>query len=52
MHLRELSIMAGPDDAAFLNSLRRSLVNARGVYYPPVALAEIYIAMLRSVGCI
>ena len=45
-------------DAAFLNSLRRPLLNARGVY-PPVALAEIYIAsygqdtqMCRLVNCL
>ncbi len=43
LRVKEQSILAGPDDAAFLSSLRRSLVNARGVY-PPVALAEIYIA--------
>ena len=41
MHLREPSILAGPDDCSFLSSLRHSLVNARGVY-PPVAMAEIY----------
>ena len=41
MHLRESSITSGPDDGAFLDSLRRSLVNSRGVY-PPVALAEIF----------
>ena len=41
MHLREASITSGPDDSSFLSSLRRSLVNARGVY-SAVALAEIY----------
>ena len=37
MHLREASINSGPDDSSFLASVRRPLVNARGVY-PPVAL--------------
>ena len=41
MHLREASIDDGPDDCSFLDSLRRSLTAARGVY-PPVAFAEIY----------
>ena len=41
MHLREASIDDGPDDCSFLDSLRRSLTTARGVY-PPVAFAEIY----------
>ena len=39
--LKENSIDEGPDDSAFLDSLRRSLNTPRGVY-PPVALAEIY----------
>ena len=55
VHLREHSIMAGPDDAAFLSSLRRSLVNARGVY-PLLPLlrftSRIMAKMLRFVGCI
>ena len=41
MHLRESNVGAGPDDAAFLISLQRSISNTRGVY-PPVAFAEIY----------
>ena len=41
MHLREPTVGAGPDDAAFLTSLQRSINNTRGVY-PPVAFAEIY----------
>ena len=41
MFLKENSIDEGPDDSAFLDSLRRSLNTTRGVY-PPVALAEIY----------
>ena len=41
MHLRESDIVKGPDDAAFLISLQRSVSNDRGVY-PPVAFAEIY----------
>ena len=41
MYLKENSIDEGPDDCAFLDSLRRSLNTTRGVY-PPVALAEIY----------
>ena len=41
MHLRESDIGKGPDDAAFLLSLQRSISNDRGVY-PPLALAEIY----------
>ena len=41
MHLRESDIGKGPDDAAFLLSLQRSIGNDRGVY-PPVAFAEIY----------
>ena len=41
MHLRESTVGAGPDDAAFLISLQRSINNTRGVY-PPVAFAEIY----------
>ena len=36
-----VSLNDGPDDEAFLQSLRRSLKTARGAY-PPVALAEIY----------
>ena len=39
--LKEDCIDEGPDDSAFLASLRRSLNTPRGVY-PPVALAEIY----------
>ena len=39
--LKDGSLNAGPDDEAFLLSLRRSLKTARGAY-PPVALAEIY----------
>ena len=39
--LKDGSLNAGPDDDAFLQSLRRSLKTARGAY-PPVALAEIY----------
>ena len=39
--LKENSIDEGPDDSAFLDSLRRSLNTTRGVY-PPAALAEIY----------
>ena len=39
--LKDGSLNAGPDDEAFLQSLRRSLKTARGAY-PPVALAEIY----------
>ena len=35
------SVLLGPDDEAFLLSLRRSLKTARGAY-PPFALAEIY----------
>ena len=41
MYLREPTVEAGPDDAAFLASLRRSITNTRGVY-PPVAFAEVY----------
>ena len=41
IHLRESDIGKGPDDAAFLLSLQRSISNDRGVY-PPLALAEIY----------
>ena len=41
MHLRESDIGNGPDDAAFLLSLQKSISNDRGVY-PPLALAEIY----------
>ena len=41
VYLKENSIDAGPDDSAFLASLRRSLNTPRGVY-PPAALAEIY----------
>ena len=40
MHLRE-SDGKGPDDAAFLLSLQRSISKDRGVY-PPLAFAEIY----------
>ena len=39
--LKDGSLNGGPDDEAFLLSLRRSLKTARGAY-PPVALAEIY----------
>ena len=39
--LKDASLGAGPDDSAFLQSLRRSLKTPRGAY-PPVALAEIY----------
>ena len=39
--LKDRSLNAGPDDDAFLQSLRRSLKTAGGAY-PPVALAEIY----------
>ena len=39
--LKERSLNAGPDDSAFLQSLRWSLNTPRGAY-PPVALAEIY----------
>ena len=39
--LKDGSLFDGPDDDAFLQSLRRSLKTARGAY-PPVALAEIY----------
>ena len=39
--LKDGSLNDGPDDEAFLQSLRRSLKTARGAY-PPVALAEIY----------
>ena len=41
MHLRESDVGKGPDDAAFLISLQRSVSNDRGVY-PPIAFAEIY----------
>ena len=41
MYLKEIPIDEGPDDCAFLDSLRWSLNTTRGVY-PPVALAEIY----------
>ena len=41
------SIDDGPGDCSFLDSLRRSLTTARGVY-PPVALAEIYCEDSRS----
>ena len=41
MYLREPTVEAGPDDAAFLVSLRRSITNPRGVY-PLVAFAEVY----------
>ena len=46
MHLRELSIDAGPNDGSFLVSLCRALANARGV--PPVAFAEVYCEDSRS----
>ena len=39
--LKDGSLNDGPDDEAFLQSLRRYLKTARGAY-PPVALAEIY----------
>ena len=39
--LKDGSLNDGPDDEAFLLSLRRSLKTARGAY-PVVALAEIY----------
>ena len=39
--LKDRSLNDGPDDEAFLLSLRRSLKTARGAY-PPVALAEVY----------
>ena len=39
--LKDGSLNDGPDDDAFLQSLRRPLKTARGAY-PPVALAEIY----------
>ena len=39
--LKDGSLNDGPDDEAFLQSLRRSLKTARGAY-PPVVLAEIY----------
>ena len=39
--LKEGSLNAGPDDSAFLQSLRWSLNTPRGAY-PPVALEEIY----------
>ena len=39
--LKDGSLNDGPDDDAFLQSLRRSLKTARGAY-PPVAWAEIY----------
>ena len=39
--LKDGSLNAGPDDCAFLQSLRRSLKTSRGAY-PPVALAEVY----------
>ena len=39
--LKDGSLNAGPDDSAFLQSLRRSLKTSRGAY-PPLALAEIY----------
>ena len=39
--LKERSLDAGPDDSAFIASLRRSLNTPRGAY-PPVAMAEIY----------
>ena len=41
VNLREPTVDAGPDDGAFLVSLRRSTTNPRGVY-PPVAFAEVY----------
>ena len=41
MHLHESNVGAGPDDAAFLISLQRSVSNTTGVY-PPIAFAEIY----------
>ena len=41
MHLRESNVGDGPNDAAFLISLQRSVSNNRGVY-PPIAFAEIY----------
>ena len=41
VYLKDGSLYDGPDDEAFLVSLRRSLKTARGAY-PPVALAEIY----------
>ena len=41
MHLRESDIGKGPDDAAFLLLLQRSISNDRGVY-PPLAFTEIY----------
>ena len=39
--LKERALNAGPDDSAFLASLRWSLNTPRGAY-PPVAMAEIY----------
>ena len=39
--LKERSLEAGPDDSAFIASLRRSLNTPRGAH-PPVAMAEIY----------
>ena len=39
--LKDGSLNDGPDDEAFLLSVRRSLKTARGAY-PPVALAEIF----------
>ena len=38
--LKDGSLNAGPDDSAFLQSLRRSLKTSRGAY-PPVALPRI-----------
>ena len=38
--LKERSLDAGPDDSAFIASLRRSLNTPRGAY-PPVAMAEL-----------
>ncbi len=41
VYLKEKTIDEGPDDSAFLDSLRRSLNTPRGAY-PPVVMAEIY----------
>ena len=51
MHLRESSINSRPDDSSFMSSLRRSLVNSRGVY-PPVAVAEIFCEDLHSAAMV
>ena len=48
VYLKEKTIDAGPDDSAFIDSLRRSLNTPRGAY-PPVALAEIYREKLQGV---